>query len=713
VVAAVGAPGAGAVAGKVAPRASGFGSNWTVYHGNYLSTGVDPAGTDLRPMHLGWASKTLDGPLFTSPLVYGGRVVIATENDSIYELSAHNGGVIWSRHYASPVPDADVCGQDISPAIGITGTPVIDPVRKEIFAVADELASNGAITHHLLGIDLYTGNLELNQLADPPGIQPVNQLQRPGLTLDDGQVIISYGGNDGDCNYYHGWVVAIPETGGSMRTFEVDPLSGDDQGAIWMGGGDPVVDSKGNIWVSSGNGSQNDCSQTYDLSDSVIELSPALKLEQIFAPSDWCDENSADLDLGSAAPAIVDGYVFEVGKDHIAYLMDENHLGGVGGQIEKMSLCQQDPHGGIAVDGDVVYVACDEGVAAVRITTTSPHMHTLWTTGTGANGPPIVADGLIWSVDQNGELWGLDPSNGDAVVSETTNGGEQNHFPTLAVADGLMLVPTEDQVFAYAGPAGLPPPPSGPVGATRYWVATAAGGVYPFGGAAALGSLAGKPLTKPIVGMAVMPGGAGYWLVASDGGVFSFGTARFHGSMGGKHLNRPIVGIAATADGAGYWLVASDGGIFTFGDAKYAGSMGGTPLTKPVVGMAAQPGGPGYWLVASDGGIFAFGGAHFDGSTGGIHLTTSIAGMAANPAHGGGYWLVGADGGVFSFGAPFRGSLGGTPTPAPVVGIASTPDGQGYWMVDQQGSVSAFGDALPEGGPPPGAAPVVAVGAPS
>ena len=57
--------------------------------------------------------------------------------------------------------------------------------------------------------------------------------------------------------------------------------------------------------------------------------------------------------------------------------------------------------------------------------------------------------------------------------------------------------------------------------------------------------------------------------------------------MGGKPLNKPIVGMATTLDGAGYWLVASDGGIFSFGDAVFSGSMGGKPLNAPVVGIAA------------------------------------------------------------------------------------------------------------------------------
>jgi hypothetical protein len=41
------------------------------------------------------------------------------------------------------------------------------------------------------------------------------------------------------------------------------------------------------------------------------------------------------------------------------------------------------------------------------------------------------------------------------------------------------------------------------------------------------------------------PDGKGYYLVASDGGIFSFGDAAFFGSIGGKPLNQPIVGMAS------------------------------------------------------------------------------------------------------------------------------------------------------------------------
>src|SRR5207245_2493398 len=122
--------------------------------------------------------------------------------------------------------------------------------------------------------------------------------------------------------------------------------------------------------------------------------------------------------------------------------------------------------------------------------------------------------------------------------------------------------------------------------------------------------------------------GQGYWLVASDGGIFSFGDAPFVGSAGGKPINKPVVGMAPTPSGLGYWLVASDGGVFAFGDAPFVGSAGGLTLNKPIVGMAPTATGKGYWLVASDGGIFSYGDAVFYGGTGVIKLNRPIVTMA-------------------------------------------------------------------------------------
>jgi hypothetical protein len=225
---------------------------------------------------------------------------------------------------------------------------------------------------------------------------------------------------------------------------------------------------------------------------------------------------------------------------------------------------------------------------------------------------------------------------------------------------------------------------------TGYWMAAADGGIFAFGAANFAGSMGGKRLNAPVVGMAATTDDAGYWMVASDGGVFSFGNANYAGSMGAKRLNAPVVGMAATTDDGGYWMVASDGGVFSFGDARFAGSMGGRHLNAPVVGIAATADDGGYWLVASDGGVFSFGDARFAGSMGGTHLNAPVVGVAAG-AGDSSYWMVASDGGVFSFGdARFAGSMGGTRLNAPIVGIASVSSYTGYLLIGSDGGVFAF-----------------------
>ena len=227
--------------------------------------------------------------------MYAGRVFVATENDTVYALSAATGAVAWSTHLGRPVPAASLPCGDITPTVGITGTPVIDPARGEIFVVADELA-DGKPAHRLVGLSTASGTVEMSQDVDPPGADPAALLQRTGLTLDAGQVVFGMGGNYGDCASYRGRVAAVPETGGTPRDFTVDAAPGESQGAVWMGGAAPVVDSSGNIWVSTGNGSVYSYQHAYDDSDSVLELSPSLRLLQFFAPSTWATNNSQDLE---------------------------------------------------------------------------------------------------------------------------------------------------------------------------------------------------------------------------------------------------------------------------------------------------------------------------------------------------------------------------------------------------------------------------------
>jgi ribosomal protein L24E len=300
----------------------------------------------------------------------------------------------------------------------------------------------------------------------------------------------------------------------------------------------------------------------------------------------------------------------------------------------------------------------------------------------------------------------------------------------------LMSIPAGGEVKAILPPDGWTGPsgsstckaavtPTGPTTGTTtvtptatgkgYYEVASDGGIFAFGNAQFYGSMGGKPLNQPIVGIAATPTGGGYYEVASDGGIFAFGNAQFYGSMGGKPLNKPIVGMASTPTGGGYWEVASDGGIFAFGTATFYGSMGGKPLNQPIVGIAATSTGGGYYEVASDGGIFSFGDAIFYGSMGGKPLNKPIVGIAPAP-EGQGYWEVASDGGLFAFGtAPFYGSMGGKPLNQPVVGMASTLGGGGYYEVASDGGIFAFGNAQFYGsmGGKPLNKPIVGIGLPT
>jgi hypothetical protein len=63
-----------------------------------------------------------------------------------------------------------------------------------------------------------------------------------------------------------------------------------------------------------------------------------------------------------------------------------------------------------------------------------------------------VAAGLVWTIGQNGMLYGLDPATG-RVRQQATIGAPANHFPTPSVGDGLLLAPGADRVVAFAAPA--------------------------------------------------------------------------------------------------------------------------------------------------------------------------------------------------------------------------------------------------------------------
>jgi outer membrane protein assembly factor BamB len=436
---------------------------------------VDPTITTLSSAPT-W-NASLGAAVYGQPLVYDATVYVGAENDTLYALAAKTGKMLWKLQIGNAVSTSVIqtaptlygsCG-DINP-LGITGTPVIDTQTNEIFA-AEETEVGGSqwqeIQHWLVAVSLGTHMEIWHRQIDPPNGNnasdyyiPAEQ-QRPALTLLDGRIYAEFGGLDGDCGQYHGYVVSISTTGtGSLVTYQVPTQR---EGAIWGTGG-AFVSSAGDLYVATGNGNSNSISE-YDEGNSVVELSPALGLLGYWAPSNWVQLNDEDWDLGSAGPIAVPGtsLLFVAGKPatkgSFGYLMQVSPLGGIGKGAFTGSLClgggafgadATDVIGTGASSRTYVYAPCGSGTEAIEINVSAMTFTQAWAPSTGTpNGPPVVAGGLVWAVDWNaGELFGMDPSTGKVMVQRPT--GALVHFATPAVGDAMLFVPTQNGVEAWS-----------------------------------------------------------------------------------------------------------------------------------------------------------------------------------------------------------------------------------------------------------------------
>ena len=455
-----------------APAALGAIPSWTQYHRDAQRSAVDPdtaSVTTTSQPPLAWQSPDLDGTLTAEPLLYGSHVSVATENDTVYSLNAATGAIEWQNHLATPVPRSALptqsgtpCG-NIAPE-GIVSTPVIDPTTNAIYAV--EFSWDGThATHELVALDLNTGqrrpgfpfSVEPSYPTDP-GVSPngpVYQYQRPALALDGNNVVIGFGSND-DCDHWWGWVVSAPKDGvggvGAEHSYQVEAQSGHYAGGIWGAGNGPTIDASGNIFVATGNA---EGASGYDYSSSVLKLDSNLNLIGNFAPSDWATLDTTDLDVGSSAPLpLPGGLLFQGGKTGVGYLLSAASLGGIGGEKFSATICDPpssgQPPGEIFGGGVYVpktattgklFVACHFGMRAVDVDTAAPSftLTSPWHLISLADGPPIFAAGLVWSVGfDDSHLFGINPATGDKVADIDL--GQVPHFATPSAGGGRLFV---------------------------------------------------------------------------------------------------------------------------------------------------------------------------------------------------------------------------------------------------------------------------------
>jgi outer membrane protein assembly factor BamB len=415
-----------------APASTGTAAaaDWPTYHGTMDRAGVSttmPAASGAPRLI---QSLKLDGQVYASPIVVRGLTVVATEQDTVYAFD-QSYRQVWKRSLGSPSPAQQrQCG-DINP-LGITGTPVYDAATNRVFVVAEQ---GGSVRHELYALDAASGRVAWSKSVDLPGVSARDMQQRGALAIADNRVWVSYGAQAGDCGDYKGRVVGVPLDGGSDVIFYSPPTKRG--GGIWNPAG-PTVNAAGHLLVVSANGAAFP-GDAYDHTNSVLELGANATVVDSFAPTDWAANNQGDVGLGSQGVSLI-GTKWAVlgGKSGPVYVLRQGHLGGIGGQVDVQNICLS--FGGAAVDGDVIYLPCTDGVRAVRVDDAG-QLHVLWHASGSITGSPVIGGGRIWALDPSaGVLHALDPSTGKSLGQVSV--GVANRFATPALYAADVIVPT-------------------------------------------------------------------------------------------------------------------------------------------------------------------------------------------------------------------------------------------------------------------------------
>lgn len=410
--------------------------DWPQYHFDATRKGQGPSTPALSSPHQAW-SVAVDANVYASPLIFHGRVIAATENNTVYSINLDSGTVFWKVHLGTPVNSFSLPCGNIAPITGITGTPAIDPQSGRIYVVAFLAGYH----HVLFTLDAIDGSILSQQVVDPPGSNPTVQQERGALTLTSGYVYVPFGGLYGDCGGYHGYVVGVPLAGGANVVYRTPTAR---ESGIWSPMGATVSDA-GTVYVTTGNGSET---SSFKYSNSVLQLSPDLKLQAFFAPSNWAALDASDTDLGSVGVTVLPdiGRLVLIGKEGVVYLLDASRPGGIGGQIASRRVCNG-AWGGTAWLDSTVFLPCSDGLVAVSVSAGS--LSVAWRNNQVRLASPIVAAGAVWAIDVNtSTLFALNPASGAALNQLKLNGGV--HFSTPAATQGFVVAPAGNKVVAVA-----------------------------------------------------------------------------------------------------------------------------------------------------------------------------------------------------------------------------------------------------------------------
>jgi len=349
-------------------------SGMLTWHNDTARTGQNLQETILTPSNVNVAkfgkifSYPVDGEIFGQPLfVFNvtipnkgtfNVVYVATENDSVYAFDADgvNSNPLWQDVFINPskgitpIPCQDTGSEPdcpYEPVIGISGTPVIDPITGTMYLVA-ATKENGKYVQRLHALDItngaekFGGPVVIKAAVKGTGAGSVNghlsfsalhENQRPGLLLLNGVVYLGWA-SYGDIIPFHGWVLGY-NAATLARVAVFNSTRNGSDGGVWQSGGAFSADPSGHIFLQTGNGTFDVNSGGIDYGDSFLKFNARnLTVADYFTPYNQGDLDTKDLDLGSGAGLIVPkqsgkfpNEIISAGKQGVIYVVNRSNMG--------------------------------------------------------------------------------------------------------------------------------------------------------------------------------------------------------------------------------------------------------------------------------------------------------------------------------------------------------------------------------------------------
>ena len=516
------------VTALLALTASAAAQNVTTYHNDIARTGQYSNETILNPSNVTVSTFgkvgffPVDGlvdaqPLYLSAVSIPGQDVhnvlyAATEHDSVYAFDAATGTVLWQVSLVGAgenTSDDRGCSQ-ITPEIGITATPVIDPSRGPngaLYAIAMSEDNSGNYFQRLHALDLTTG-AEL--FGGPTTIQasfpgtgdnssggnvifdPAQYKERAGLLLLNGQIYTAWSSHC-DNRPYTSWVMSF-DASTLAQTSVLNLVPNGNDGGIWMSGAGPAADTAGNIYFLEGNGTfdrtldANSFPSQGDFGNAFMKLSNSgsLHVGDYFTMANTGSESQADEDLGSGGalvlPDLIDGsgnvrhLALGAGKDSIIYVVDRDNMGkfdpAANHDYQEVTALSGGVFSMPAYFNNTVYFgAVGDNIKAFSITNAQLSQNPISQTSSsfaypGAT-PAISADGstsaILWAVENGGAAilhaydatnLGTELYNSNQAASCRDCFGADNKFITPMIANGRVYVGSQNgvAVFGLLGP---------------------------------------------------------------------------------------------------------------------------------------------------------------------------------------------------------------------------------------------------------------------